>query len=68
MAGFVPTEWQNKLVILRLHGREGGINLEAGIEAQNEGGIIANVPQERFPAFIPWSAIIWVQLREEPGQ
>jgi len=65
MAQFLPVEWEGKRALVRLNRPDSG-SFEATIEGQNEGGFFVSRAEDEQHAFIPWGAISWVQLLEEP--
>lgn len=72
MAGYLPNEWNGKRVAVRF-GR--GRGFDARLVGDNAGGItvepIKEEDSEEEPArsaFVPWAAVRYIQLLEEPGE
>ena len=64
---YLPVEWRDKRAGVRLN-RADTSSIEATIEGQNEGGIFISRPEDEQTAFVPWTAISYVQLLEDPGE
>ena len=74
MAGYLPKEWNGKRVAVRF---ARGRGFDARLVGDNAGGITvepikeedAEEEQERpRSAFVPWAAVRYIQLLEEPGE
>ncbi len=72
MAGYLPNEWKGKRVAVRF-GR--GRGFDARVVGDNAGGITVEPIQEEAAederprsAFVPWAAVRYIQLLEEPGE
>jgi hypothetical protein len=74
LAGYLPKEWNGQRVAVRF-GR--GRGFDARLVANNAGGITVEAIKEAKPgaeedharrAFVPWAAVRYIQLLEEPGE
>ena len=71
MAGYLPKGWNGKRVAVRF---ARGRGFDARLVGDNAGGItvepIKEDTEEESPrsAFVPWAAVRYVQLREDPGE
>ena len=72
MAGYLPKEWNGKRVAVRfLRGR----GFDARLVDNNAGGITVEAIKEEGAeedharrAFVPWAAVRYIQLLEEPSE
>ena len=70
MAGYLPKEWNGKRVAVRF-GR--GRGFDARLVGDNAGGITVepineDAEEDARSAFVPWAAVRYVQLLEEPSE
>jgi hypothetical protein len=71
MAGYLPKGWNGKRVAVRF---ARGRGFDARLVGDNAGGItvepIKEAIDEERPrsAFVPWAAVRYVQLLEDPGE
>ena len=70
MAGYLPKEWNGKRVAVRF---ARGRGFDARLVSDNAGGITVEPIKEDGEesvrsAFVPWSAVRYVQLLEEPSE
>jgi len=74
MAGYLPKEWNGQRVAVRF---ARGRGFDARLVDNNAGGLTvepikeedAEEEQERpRSAFVPWAAVRYIQLLEEPGE
>ena len=74
MAGYLPKEWNGKRVAVRF---ARGRGFDARLVGDNAGGLTvepikeedAQDQEERArSAFVPWSAVRYIQLLEEPSE
>jgi hypothetical protein len=74
LAGYLPKEWNGKRVAVRF-ARGGGF--DARLVGDNAGGITVEPVKEEDAedeaegarsAFVPWAAVRYVQLLEEPSE
>jgi hypothetical protein len=71
MAGYLPKEWNGKRVAVRF---ARGRGFDARLVGDNAGGITVepikeDIEEERpQSAFVPWAAVRYVQLLEDPGE
>ena len=72
MAGYLPKEWNGKRVAVRF---ARGRGFDARLVSDNAGGITVEPVKEEDAeeehaqsAFVPWAAVRYVQLLEEPGE
>ena len=72
MAGYLPKEWNGKRVAVRF---ARGRGFDARLVDNNAGGITVepikeeDAEEERArSAFVPWAAVRYVQLLEEPSE
>ena len=71
MAGYLPKEWNGKRVAVRF---ARGRGFDARLVGDNAGGITVEPVKEDAEeeharsAFVPWAAVRYVQLLEEPGE
>jgi hypothetical protein len=71
MAGYLPKEWSGKRVAVRF---TRGRGFDARLVGDNAGGITVEPIKEDAEeeharsAFVPWAAVRYVQLLEEPGE
>ena len=72
MAGYLPKEWNGKRVAVRF---TRGRGFDARLVGDNAGGITvepikedAEEEERARSAFVPWSAVRYVQLLEEPSE
>ena len=70
MAGYLPKEWNGKRVAVRF---ARGRGFDARLVGDNAGGITVEPVKEEDAeeeharsAFVPWAAVRYVQLLEEP--
>ena len=69
MAGYLPKEWNGKRVAVRF---ARGRGFDARLVGDNAGGITVEPVKEDAEeeharsAFVPWAAVRYVQLLEEP--
>ena len=65
----MPGEWHGKRAVVRFT-RADASNVEATIENTNEGGVFLRTAdaENAHPSFVPWAAISYTQLLEEPGE
>ena len=71
MAGYLPKEWNGKRVAVRF---ARGRGFDARLVGDNAGGITVEPVKEDAEeeharsAFVPWAAVRYVQLLEEPSE
>jgi len=71
LAGYLPKEWNGKRVAVRF---ARGRGFDARLVSDNAGGITVEPIKEDAEeedarsAFVPWSAVRYVQLLEEPSE
>ena len=72
MAGYLPKEWNGKRVAVRF---ATGRGFDARLVSDNAGGITVEPVKEEDAeeehaqsAFVPWAAVRYVQLLEEPSE
>ena len=72
MAGYLPKEWNGKRVAVRF---ARGRGFDARLVSDNAGGITVEPVKEEDAeeehaqsAFVPWAAVRYVQLLEEPSE
>ena len=71
MAGYLPKEWNGKRVAVRF---ARGRGFDARLVGDNAGGITVEPVKEDAEeeharsAFVPWAAVRYVQLLEEPNE
>ena len=71
MAGYLPNEWNGKRVAVRF---ARGRGFDARLVSDNAGGITVepikeDAEEERArSAFVPWAAVRYIQLLEEPSE
>ncbi len=71
MAGYLPKEWNGKRVAVRF---ARGRGFDARLVGDNAGGITVEPINEDAEeesarsAFVPWAAVRYVQLLEEPSE
>ena len=71
MAGYLPKEWNGKRVAVRF---TRGRGFDARLVGDNAGGITVEPIKEDAEeedarsAFVPWAAVRYVQLLEEPSE
>jgi hypothetical protein len=72
MAGYLPKEWSGKRVAVRF---TRGRGFDARLVGDNAGGITVEPIKEEDAeeeharsAFVPWAAVRYIQLLEEPGE
>jgi len=71
LAGYLPKEWNGKRVAVRF---TRGRGFDARLVSDNAGGIIVEPIKEDAEeedarsAFVPWAAVRYVQLLEEPSE
>ncbi len=71
MAGYLPKEWNGKRVAVRF---ARGRGFDARLVDNNAGGITVEAINEDAEeesarsAFVPWAALRYVQLLEEPSE
>ncbi len=71
MAGYLPKEWNGKRVAVRF---ARGRGFDARLVGDNAGGITVEPINEGAEeesarsAFVPWAALRYVQLLEEPSE
>ena len=72
MAGYLPKEWNGKRVAVRF---ARGRGFDARLVGDNAGGIIVEPINEEDAeeesarsAFVPWAAVRYIQLLEEPSE
>ena len=73
MAGYLPKEWNGKRVAVRF---ARGRGFDARLVGDNEGGITVEPINEDAEdeeggarsAFVPWAAVRYIQLLEEPSE
>ena len=71
MAGYLPKEWNGKRVAVRF---ARGRGFDARLVGDNAGGITVEPIEEDAEeeharsAFVPWAAVRYVQLLEEPSE
>jgi hypothetical protein len=71
LAGYLPKEWNGKRVAVRF---ARGRGFDARLVGDNAGGITVEPINEDAEeesaqsAFVPWAAVRYVQLLEEPGE
>ena len=72
MAGYLPKEWNGKRVAVRF---TRGRGFDARLVENNAGGITVEAIKEEGAeedharrAFVPWAAVRYIQLLEEPSE
>ena len=73
MAGYLPKEWNGKRVAVRF---ARGRGFDARLVGDNAGGITvepikedaADEEEGARSAFVPWAAVRYIQLLEEPSE
>ena len=74
MAGYLPKEWNGKRVAVRF---ARGRGFDARLVGDNAGGITVepvkeedaeNEEESARSAFVPWAAVRYIQLLEEPSE
>jgi hypothetical protein len=73
LAGYLPKEWNGKRVAVRF---TQGRGFDARLVGDNAGGIMVEPIEEDAEdseagprsAFVPWAAVRYIQLLEEPGE
>jgi hypothetical protein len=71
LAGYLPKEWNGKRVAVRF---TRGRGFDARLVSDNAGGITVEPIKEDAEeedarsAFVPWAAVRYVQLLEEPSE
>jgi len=72
LAGYLPKEWNGKRVAVRFGSGRG---FDARLVDNNAGGITVEAIKEEDAeedharrAFVPWAAVRYIQLLEEPGE
>ena len=71
MAGYLPKEWNGKRVAVRF---ARGRGFDARLVGDNAGGITVEPVKEDAEeeharsAFVPWAAVRYIQLLEEPSE
>ena len=72
MAGYLPKEWNGKRVAVRF---ARGRGFDARLVENNAGGITVEAIKEEDAeedharrAFVPWAAVRYIQLLEEPSE
>jgi hypothetical protein len=71
MAGYLPKGWDGKRVTVRF---ARGRGFDARLVSDNAGGITVepikeDLEEERTrSAFVPWAAVRYIQLLEDPGE
>ena len=72
MAGYLPKEWNGKRVAVRF---ARGRGFDARLVGDNAGGLTVEAikeedAEEERPrrAFVPWAAVRYIQLLEEPSE
>ena len=71
MAGYLPKEWNGKRVAVRF---ATGRGFDARLVGDNAGGITVEPVKEDAEeeharsAFVPWAAVRYIQLLEEPSE
>jgi hypothetical protein len=73
LAGYLPKEWNEKRVAVRF---TRGRGFDARLVGDNAGGIIVEPIEEDAEdeeesarsAFVPWAAVRYIQLLEEPSE
>ena len=71
MAGYLPKEWNGKRVAVRF---TRGRGFDARLVSDNAGGLTVEPINEDAEeesarsAFVPWAAVRYVQLLEEPSE
>ncbi len=71
MAGYLPKEWNGKRVAVRF---ARGRGFDAKLVGDNAGGITVEPIEEDAEeeharsAFVPWAAVRYIQLLEEPSE
>jgi hypothetical protein len=67
LAGYLPKEWNGKRVAVRF---ARGRGFDARLVGDNAGGItVEPIEEERArSAFVPWAAVRYIQLLEEPSE
>jgi hypothetical protein len=75
MAGYLPFGWSENRVRVVFGSERGGSNIEATVVGDSEGGLTVEVAREEEQAeervrraFIPWYAVRYVELLEEPDE
>ena len=72
MAGYLPKEWNGRRVAVRFGSGRG---FDARLVSDNAGGITVEPVKEEDAeeeharsAFVPWAAVRYIQLLEEPSE
>jgi hypothetical protein len=71
LAGYLPKEWNGKRVAVRF---ARGRGFDARLVGDNAGGITVEPIEEDAEeeharsAFVPWAAVRYIQLLEDPGE
>jgi hypothetical protein len=67
LAGYLPKEWNGKRVAVRF---ARGRGFDARLVDDNAGGITVEATEEERArsAFVPWAAVRYIQLLEEPSE
>jgi len=67
LAGYLPKEWNGKRVAVRF---ARGRGFDARLVGDNAGGITVEPVKEEDAqsAFVPWAAVRYIQLLEEPSE
>jgi hypothetical protein len=72
LAGYLPKEWNGKRVAVRF---ARGRGFDARLVGDNAGGITVEAIKEEGAAedharraFVPWAAVRYIQLLEEPSE
>ena len=67
LAGYLPKEWNGKRVAVRF---ARGRGFDARLVGDNAGGITVEPIKEEDAqsAFVPWAAVRYIQLLEEPSE
>jgi hypothetical protein len=72
LAGYLPKEWNGKRVAVRF---TRGRGFDARLVSDNAGGVTVEPVKEEDAeeehaqsAFVPWAAVRYVQLLEEPSE
>jgi len=69
MPGYLPRSWKGKRVSV-LFERESGGGFDATLVNDNDGGVEVELVEEQAVRrmFMPWSAVRYVELMEEPDE
>jgi hypothetical protein len=65
LAGYLPKEWNGKRVAVRF---ARGRGFDARLVGDNAGGIAEDEEERAQSAFVPWAAVRYIQLLEEPSE